>query len=95
MTTTANKCKLKGGCHFVGHLDNRSSEKKNISDLEPEFDGSNPYMKFGRNLIKNDLVRVTTTEDGQTDRRKDIQTDGQAENKRAPIGALKIFVKCT
>ena len=30
-------------------------------------------MKFGKNLIKNDLVRVTTA----TDR----QTDGQAQNK--------------
>ena len=27
---------------------------KPIFKLEPEFDGSNPYMKFERNLIKND-----------------------------------------
>ena len=33
-------------------------------------------MKFGRNPIKNDYVRVTTTESGQTDR--------QAENNIAP-----------
>ena len=37
-------------------------------------------MKFGRNPIKNDEVRVTTTAGGQTDR----QTDGQAENNKAP-----------
>ena len=42
--------------------------------LEREVDESNPYMKFGRNLIKNDKVRVTT----------DRQTDGQAKNNRAP-----------
>ena len=36
-------------------------------------------MKFGRNPIKNDLVRVTTTAYRQMDR----QTDGQAENNRA------------
>ena len=35
-----------------------------IFKLEPGFDGSNPYMKFGRNLIKNDQVRVTKTADG-------------------------------
>ena len=33
-------------------------------------------MKFGRNPIKNDIVRVTTTADGQT--------DGQAKNNRTP-----------
>ena len=27
---------------------------KLIFELEPGFDGSNPYMKFGRNPIKND-----------------------------------------
>ena len=64
MTTTGNGCKLIGGSHFVGHLDYCSSEKKNIFKLEPEFDGSNPFMKFGRNPIKNDQVRVTTTVDG-------------------------------
>ena len=37
---------------------------KLIFQLETGFDGSNPNMKFGRNLIKNDLVRVTTTVDG-------------------------------
>ena len=33
-----------------------------------EFGGSHPYMKFGRNPIKNDQVRVTMTPDGQADR---------------------------
>ena len=28
--------------------------EKNILKLEPEFGGSNPYMKFKRNPIKND-----------------------------------------
>ena len=50
MTTTADGCKLIGGGHFVGHLDNRLAEKL-IFELETGFDGSNPYMKFGRNLI--------------------------------------------
>ena len=27
---------------------------KSVFKLEREFDGSNPYMKFGRNLIKNE-----------------------------------------
>ena len=27
---------------------------KLVFELEQEFDGSNPYMEFGRNLIKND-----------------------------------------
>ena len=35
--------------------------KKLIFELEWEVDRSNPYMKFGRNQIKNDWVRVTTT----------------------------------
>ena len=47
---------------------------KPVFELEREVDGSNPYIKFGRNRIKNDGVRVTT----------DRQTDGQAENNRAP-----------
>ena len=38
-------------------------------------------MKFGRNPIKDDLVRVTTYR--RTDGRTDRQTDGQAENNRA------------
>ena len=38
--------------------------KQFIFELEPGFDGSKPYMKCGRNLIKNDLVRVITTSDG-------------------------------
>ena len=41
---------LIGGGHFVGHLAQEGVE-------------SNSYMKFGRNLIKNDWVRVTTTAD--------------------------------
>ena len=28
---------------------------KLVLELEQEFDGSNPYMKFGRNQIKNYL----------------------------------------
>ena len=31
---------------------NRVDMQKPILELEPEFDGSNPYMKFERNLIK-------------------------------------------
>ena len=31
--------------------------------------GSNPYMKFGRNLIKNDQVRLPTKADGWTEGR--------------------------
>ena len=27
---------------------------KPVFELELEVDGSNPYMKFGKNLIKND-----------------------------------------
>ena len=34
-----------------------------VFQLEQEFDRSNPYMKFGRNPIENDLVRLTTTAD--------------------------------
>ena len=45
-------------------------------ELEREVDESNPYMKFGRNLIKNDKVRVTT------DRRTDGQTDGWTSQKQ-------------
>ena len=41
-------------------------------------------MKFGRNLIKNDQVRVTTTMGGQTDKPKQIQL-------RMLAGALIIF----
>ena len=36
---------------------------KPVFQLEREVDGSNPYMKFGRDLIKNDCVRVTMTAD--------------------------------
>ena len=32
-------------------------------EREREVDGSNRYMKFGRNPTKNDRVRVTTTAD--------------------------------
>ena len=52
MTTTADGCKLIGGGRVVSHHDYRSSKKKNIFKLEQEFDGCNPYMKFGRNPIK-------------------------------------------
>ena len=48
------KMTLKGGSHFYGILAYRSTERKNVFNLEREFDESNPYMKFGRNLIKND-----------------------------------------
>ena len=51
-----------------------------IFELERVFDGSYPYMKFGRNQIKNDYVRVTKTADGQTDG----WTDRQTKNNRAP-----------
>ena len=30
VTTTANGCKLIGGCHFVGRLDYRLSDKTHI-----------------------------------------------------------------
>ena len=33
---------------------------KPIFELRREFDRSNPYVKFGRNPMKNDQVRVTT-----------------------------------
>ena len=39
-------------------------QKKTVFKLEREFDDD---MKFGKNLIKNDLVRVTTAIDRQTD----------------------------
>ena len=32
---------------------------KPVFKLETEVGESNPYMKFGRNLTKNDCVRVT------------------------------------
>ena len=57
-----------------------------IFELELEVDKSNLYMKFGRNPIKNDSVRVTT----------DGQTGGQAENNRAPptdVGGALIRVQ--
>ena len=37
-------------------------QTKLVFEPEPEFDGSNPYIEFERNLIKNDCVRVTTTQ---------------------------------
>ena len=61
MTTTADGCKLIGGGHFVGHLGYHSCMHGPIFKLEPEFDRSNPYMKFGRYKIKNISFRVTTT----------------------------------
>ena len=48
-----HKTKLIGGGHFVGHLVIVRLTKF-VFELEQEFDGSNPYMKFGRNTIKND-----------------------------------------
>ena len=45
---------LIGGSHFYGLLAYRPTERNNIFKLDLEFDESNPYMKFGRNLIKND-----------------------------------------
>ena len=42
------------GSHFYGLLTYRLTERKNVFKLEREFDESNPYMKFGRNPIKND-----------------------------------------
>ena len=51
---------LIGGGHFVDHL---GYWTKPVFKLDWEVDGSNPYMKFGRNLIKNDWVRVTMTAD--------------------------------
>ena len=38
-------------------------QTKPAFELEGEVYGSNSYMKFGRNPIKNDRVRVTTTAD--------------------------------
>ena len=51
VTTTADERKMISGGHFVGHLGYSLSDKPQF-ELEPEFDGSKPYMKFGRNLIK-------------------------------------------
>ena len=51
------------GSHFVGHLGYRMLDKNPYWNLNKRFNGSNLYMKFGRNLIKNDWVRVTTTVD--------------------------------
>ena len=42
------------GGHFYGLLAYRSTEKKTVFKLKREFDGSNPYMKFGSNPIKYD-----------------------------------------
>ena len=36
---------------------------KPVFELEPEVDGSNPYMKLRINPIKNERVRLTTTAD--------------------------------
>ena len=44
----------KGGSHFYSLPAYRSTERKNVFKLEQEFDERNPYMKFGRNPIKND-----------------------------------------
>ena len=41
-------------------------------------------MIFGRNLIENELVRVTTPAGRWMDRQMDRQMDGQAKNNRAP-----------
>ena len=35
-------------------------QTKPVFAIKREIGGSNPYMKFGRNRIKKDLVRVTT-----------------------------------
>ena len=35
--------------------------------LEREFEESDLYVKFGRNRVINDLVRVSKKEDGQMD----------------------------
>ena len=48
-----HKSKLIDDGHFVSHLGYRSSNKTCIK-IEQEYDGNNPYMKFGRNPIKND-----------------------------------------
>ena len=49
-----------GSGHFVGHLI-IGCWTKHIFELEWKVDRSNSYIKFGRNPIKNDWVRVTTT----------------------------------
>ena len=49
-------------------------QTKPVLDLEGVFDGSHPYMKFGRNPMKNDQVRVTT--DRRTDKLKIIEVGG-------------------
>ena len=46
-----DRCKLRGGGHFASHLNIRC-RKQPIFELEPEFDESNSYLKFGRHLIK-------------------------------------------
>ena len=47
------ECVLIGSDHFVGHL-GYSRRTKPVFELEREFDGSKPYMKYERNRIKND-----------------------------------------
>ena len=49
---------------FVTHLGYRWSDKL-VFKLEPECDGSYPYMKIGRVLKEDVLVRVTTTAEGR------------------------------
>ena len=39
--------------------------------LGQNIDESNPYMKFGRNQVINDLITVSSKEDGWTDGQKD------------------------
>ena len=54
------------GGHFNSLLAYCLTEKKTVFKLEQEFDDD---MKFEKNTIKNDSVRVTTAMDRQTDGR--------------------------
>ena len=77
MTKCVHKYKPTCSSHFVGHLVYYLS---NIFKLGGEFDGSNSYMKFGRNSMKNDQVRLTTTE----------RTYGQASQKTIELDEHKL-----
>ena len=59
---------------------------KPIFEFELEFDKNNPYMKFGRNLIKIVELRETT------DRWIDRQRDRQAKNRAQPTNVVRALI---
>ena len=52
---------LIGGGHFVSHLGYQMLDKTRIQTWTKDWCKQFIYMKFGRNLIKSNVVRVTTT----------------------------------